>query len=279
MMKEIGLFPIPQDYFSGTGDTYPIEVRNVLAFSRLRSNELGTKKSFHYRFVLLFNVHQSAPVDIAFEHTIVKLHPAEYLLLFPYQHHQFVNLSNRDIAILFITFECDDAALLFPMRNQIGRMNADIECSLMQFIKTYLAPERKRQKSLIVLQTQLLLESIINSEDSRTIATDASLPELLKDILMLISENPFITINEMAAYTGFSEAYLRRTFRAYTGVSLGKYIVEIKHSKARSLLVSSGETVTKIAELCGYTSVYSFSRAFKRYNGSNPLQYRKAYGS
>ena len=40
-------------------------------------------------------------------------------------------------------------------------------------------------------------------------------------------------------------------------------------------MVSSGLNVSQVAQSCGYDSLYSFSRAFKKTTGLSPLAYKK----
>ncbi len=275
--ENIASLPLPPNYYNGTGESFLLDIRNILMFSRRISYELGTKKSLHNRFVLFFNLHKTADIEIALEHTLFKVHPGEYLLLFPHQHHEFVNLTNKEIAVVFVTFESDGAAALSPLRNRIIKLDEETQDAVLKLLNIYLDTGRKRQKNLIVLRTQLLLESILAANDSRSIVSDASIPRQLQDILFIMSRNPAVKINEMAFQSGYSEAYLRRMFRSYFGTTLGQYLVDLKIHKAMSLLSSSRESVTKISELCGYSSVFSFSRAFRSYSGRSPLEYRNLF--
>ena len=72
----------------------------------------------------------------------------------------------------------------------------------------------------------------------------------------------------------YSESHLRLMFRKHTGMSIGGYIQKVKIEKARSLLLGSDSNISEVADACGFGSLYSFSRAFKRVTGLSPRGYR-----
>ena len=44
---------------------------------------------------------------------------------------------------------------------------------------------------------------------------------------------------------------------------------------AKNLLVEDELSVSEISQVCGFLDVYSFSRAFKKWAGMSPSEYRK----
>jgi transcriptional regulator GlxA family with amidase domain len=83
------------------------------------------------------------------------------------------------------------------------------------------------------------------------------------------------TVKEVANSLGISPSHLRSRFRESCGVSLGRHLRRVRLEKARGLLRLSTRRVTEIAEMCGFSSVYTFSRAFHAAYGVAPLEYRK----
>ena len=66
-----------------------------------------------------------------------------------------------------------------------------------------------------------------------------------------------------------SEAYLRREFKKEYKMSIGAYLKKTRMEKARELLLEK-RSVTETALSCGYSEVYQFSRAYKKYYGNVP---------
>lgn len=77
----------------------------------------------------------------------------------------------------------------------------------------------------------------------------------------------------LAAHFGVSEVYFRKLFLAEVGVTPKQYILNLRIQKAKQLLSETFYTVTTIAELCGFGSLYHFCRAFKGKVGCTPRTY------
>ncbi len=99
----------------------------------------------------------------------------------------------------------------------------------------------------------------------------------LATALMHIEENlanPEFDISTLSKISNASEVYLRKLFNRTFKVSPKQYLTDLRLAKAKQLLKNSSTSVTKIAEDCGYSSIYHFSRAFKSATGYTPTEYR-----
>ncbi len=83
-----------------------------------------------------------------------------------------------------------------------------------------------------------------------------------------------ISLEELAEHMGMSKFYFSRKFREYFGVSPGTYIAESRVNLAKKYLVSTNDTLARIAELLGYADQSHFSKQFRQYTGMNPSEYR-----
>ena len=71
-----------------------------------------------------------------------------------------------------------------------------------------------------------------------------------------------------------SPSHLRTRFRASCGVSLGKHMRELRLERACGLLRMTTARISEIADQCGFSSLFSFSRAFRVRHGLSPKAYR-----
>ena len=55
-----------------------------------------------------------------------------------------------------------------------------------------------------------------------------------------------------------------------------EYLTELRMERARQLIISSSMRIKDIAEWCGYTDSYYFSRCFKKYYGVSPEMFRSS---
>lgn len=83
------------------------------------------------------------------------------------------------------------------------------------------------------------------------------------------------SLRELCSVTNYNYNYLSNLFKKTTGSTLREYYRN-RRLEAALLMIGSGEnTVTEAAELLGYSSVYSFSTAFKNKYGTSPTSAKK----
>lgn len=84
-----------------------------------------------------------------------------------------------------------------------------------------------------------------------------------------------ILLDDLSKKFFISRAYLTRNFRKVTGVTIVQYLTVIRVRKACLLLKTTDESITFIAEECGFSNTTYFENVFKRLRGRTPGQYRK----
>ncbi|MGI8473100.1 helix-turn-helix domain-containing protein [Pectobacterium brasiliense] len=82
-------------------------------------------------------------------------------------------------------------------------------------------------------------------------------------------DNP-VTTAMVAERAGFSLWHMQRVFKQRTGITLGKYIKDVKLGKAVLELIKGNEPVIITALQNGYESQQTFTRAIKNYTGLTP---------
>ncbi|AGM05369.1 AraC family transcriptional regulator [Amycolatopsis keratiniphila] len=99
---------------------------------------------------------------------------------------------------------------------------------------------------------------------------------LISVALAKIHEDPAKswTTDVLAAELATSRSTLTRRFRETTGRTPGDYLTLWRMDLAAVRLRDTDDTVDAIARSVGYTSVYAFSRAFRRARDQAPGQYR-----
>lgn len=84
-----------------------------------------------------------------------------------------------------------------------------------------------------------------------------------------------ITVEELETVSNFSYRNLQRIFKARFHESIGTYLTRIKIERAAKLLLFSNDTIKNIAYQVGYSDLQALSKAFKKYSGISPKQYRE----
>jgi AraC-like DNA-binding protein len=107
--------------------------------------------------------------------------------------------------------------------------------------------------------------------------------DALMRIVERIRRNPAAAygVAEMAASAKLSDAQFTRRFKALTGLTPNRFIVEERLARAESYLRETDMGVQEIASRLGYRDVYFFSRQFRRFRGLPPsgVRQRPAHGS
>ena len=80
---------------------------------------------------------------------------------------------------------------------------------------------------------------------------------------------------DLATRFHISEVYLRKLFLEKYGTTPHQYLLEIRLNRAKQLLAEGYLSVTEIAEHCGFTNLYHFSRTFKSRVGETPTAYMR----
>ncbi len=84
------------------------------------------------------------------------------------------------------------------------------------------------------------------------------------------------TIKDLAQLAGMSRGRFAHKFTRVVGTPPIDYLTTWRFMKARALLANSNLDMAEIAERCGYKSVPSFSRRFKKAFGVGPGNFRRS---
>ncbi|MEV4320113.1 AraC family transcriptional regulator [Actinocrispum sp. NPDC049592] len=83
-----------------------------------------------------------------------------------------------------------------------------------------------------------------------------------------------VSLDDLAAQANLSKFHLLRMFKAATGFTPHRYLVDLRMHHAAQLLRESPLSVLQVAIACGYRSPGQFAAAFRRVHGVSPLAYR-----
>ena len=83
-----------------------------------------------------------------------------------------------------------------------------------------------------------------------------------------------ITNERLAEVSGMSCVYFRKLFTQMIGESPIAYVKRLRIEKAKEMLKSDYTTLSDIASMLGYASLYDFSRDFKKHTGIPPSKYK-----
>ncbi len=285
LQRKTPAIPPVENYYGGVAHSNLSIPDYILVFARRTPQLLGTlQKNFdhHHRFVLIVNLETGGAVGI--DRQVVRFGEGQSVLIFPHQFHHYLNLERDRLNWLFITFELKTPDSLMALKNQRCDLSPRALELLGNLLDCTLEPGFRQQgvNNVLALWLALFLNELLRAErvpqPGRGRGGGGTQAEIFVErvhqfLVGHMKEN--FTLGELARHLRMSESYLRSLFRRHFGVSIGHYVRESRLAKAAGLIHNSDLNFSQIAEECGFDSVYSFSRAFKRTNGISPSEYRR----
>lgn len=85
------------------------------------------------------------------------------------------------------------------------------------------------------------------------------------------------TLSSMAKLCGYSESRFSAIYKMLYGVSPVNDLISIRIENAKIMLLSGESTVAEISEACGFSSLFYFSKCFKKREKISPSEFKKLY--
>ena len=271
----VALLPSPQHPLHGRRATPLFLPDNIICFRRVGAADLNRPqrgRALHHRHVLILAL--TTDVTVCVDDRAIRLHAGEGLLVFPFQFHHYMDPERLELNWLFVTFELADTSELLPLRFRPFIITPALQQLAGELVTAYLSTG---EADLTTLLLALLLARARQAEPARRhnhLPTGA--PGLIPQVNQLaLGKDEPLSVKEIARALGISISHLRARFRASCGVSLGRHLRRLRLERACGLLRLSERRVSEVGEVCGFSSIYSFSRAFHSAYGVSPLAYRR----
>lgn len=275
----------PTHYFMGL-DAAPLGLpKNILMFTREDLGKSAHVDSQHHRFVLITAIRHGG--DVCLNGRIIHLCEGSALLVFPHQLHHYLNVV-KDMFWLFVTFEFDSPECIVALRDAAVPLNRDSQESLRKLLASYPRaspfnvhlPDYRKVPACLSLLLEEMLESVPSCDSSGEAPDRTAVP---RNVLFIDKINSFIyknlkedlTNDAIAGNVGISTSHLRSIVRRTLGVGMGRYVKQVRINHAMALLAEGRLNIGQVASECGFSSVFAFSRAFKRMAGLSPSKCAK----
>lgn len=271
----------PADYFAGTGEGPWCWPLNLIAFARKNSRDLQRRtfeSRLHTRYVLVVNLETAGTLNL--DSTAYRLRPGQCHLIFPHQLHTYHDLEHENLLWLFVTFELPDDTPLATLRHSTVTIDAGTKELLTEFVGAYSAKSQTPHRLQSLLSEILLRLIRLSKQDPSTNhqqgeGRDERLLRAIHQHHLRILPDA-LSIGELAKLLKTSESRLRARFRDSFGLSLGLYLRNLRLQQAVNMLRHSEADVTEIALDCGFGSSSAFSRAFGKWSGTTPSEFRRS---
>lgn len=216
----------------------------------------------------------------------------------PNEHH---NISTDDdfANSAIITFECKSRSLkllagriikfgeyekfilnkiINEAKNSYGdRLNELYLTKMTKKDSALFAAEQVIKNSIELLIISLIRNSQNNISTKSDINVNTGSDRIVDSVIAILQEklnaSSNINLDDISFKLGFSKSYIKSQFKKKTGSSVIQYYIQLKIDKAKKLLSHQKYTVSEIADMLGFSSVYYFSRQFKSNTDMSPTEY------
>ncbi len=113
-------------------------------------------------------------------------------------------------------------------------------------------------------------------QDLSTYVPENSSVHLIKTYIRQHFGDPMLSTKEISEYASLSASYACTVFKHETGQTLNQYLTEYRLERAKELLADPRINISEIAGRVGYNDSNYFGKAFKKYTGLSPSEFRGA---
>ncbi len=138
---------------------------------------------------------------------------------------------------------------------------------------TLLTPPPTKKTIDTLLRPLVNLCEVYYKENCDHLTIDTSFEKIIRYVNEYHTEE--ITIEKLSEKFNYSISSISHKFKKNTGMSLRKYIEQLRIHHAKRLLTQSNLNITEIAMLTGFCNSGYLSMIFKKNIGVTPSQYRK----
>lgn len=168
-----------------------------------------------------------------------------------------------------IFFEVDS---LFPTSEPV--VVFDTESKNILSVIRLMYQEYFGENDPLVISSFISVLTVYLSRLSKESIGNPYVDKMKKNIIFNYS-SPNYNISDCFQSLPWSGSQLRRYFKSETGLTPQKYLERTRMRQAKKFLLYDSLTVVQVSQMCGYSDPYYFSRAFKKYTGASPTEYRE----
>ncbi|MFA6547033.1 MAG: AraC family transcriptional regulator [Limisphaerales bacterium] len=163
----------------------------------------------------------------------------------------------------------------FPVMNVSLKAVATVFRRIFQHMESLKPDAEARLHAELARLVALLVQQRIASDPDGV--PTPSIPELLRRPLerMRLYYHLPLRVGELAKLAGMSPSHFARTFKHVMGTSPINWLRRERINQAKRRLTETTDAVKEIAQQCGYSDAFYFSRDFKQFTRCAPTEYRR----
>lgn len=206
----------------------------------------------------------------------------DFIILFPNTVHSYSSEKNVDVGkFIFNTADMTDFGTIFEKKRPVSPLiqyekikNTSLIALAREILTEYKSSSTAVKKAYLLLLAGKLLELC----DFTELQSSAGIiPEVFDFCLKSFRSD--ITLKDVANALYVSESCVSHIFCNKLKINFRSYINLLRINEASALLGKNDMNITDIAAQCGFGSIRTFNRAFLKFKGISPKEYRKKLNS
>lgn len=223
---------------------------------------------FHGNYELIYTF--SGTADVSINGTSETLLPGELLLISPYTVHSFTVANGESWVGVF----SPDFVAAYDDTYRYARFSK-FQCDphIEGILKRYLFCEGQPDRFLHISCLYMVCNECVKK--ARPIQ-DGHSPQFIREVVLYISEHMEheVSLRELATVMNYEYHYFSSLFHQTFSMNFRSFINYFRFNKACTLLLDPANSISRVAECCGFGSIRNFNRVFKQLSGYTPHEYR-----
>ena len=124
------------------------------------------------------------------------------------------------------------------------------------------------------MHTLLAAEAEAYFRDIADFSSESAPVFLIREYIRAHYSDPYLSTKEISEHVRLSASYACTLFKNETGKTLNQFLTEYRMERAKKYLADPRESIAHVASSCGYSDSNYFGKAFKKYTGLSPSEYR-----
>lgn len=210
------------------------------------------------------------------------LYSGDICIIIPGQVHNLIAEKYNKVCIMKLYNHMDLSGL--RLESNIVTKSDSAYGAIKDFIDTIIREDFHRERgyksavNIAAWQIQLFVfRDIPHIEISRN-----EIKKINKKIQLVSDVNTYleqdfpknVSLENVAGYCGYTKYYFSHYFKDTMGMGFWDYYSFFRIKKAAFMIGNSDNSITQIAQDCGFSSLRSFNRMFQKYLNCSPREYR-----
>lgn len=209
--------------------------------------------------------------------TKYKASEGDFIILFPNTVHSYSLEKDVDVGkFIFNTADMTDFGTVFSAKRPVSPLiphekikNTNLIPLAKEILASYKSSSAAVKKAYLLLLTGKLIELCDFTEPQ---SSAGIIPKVFEYCLKNFRSD--ITIKDVANALFVSESYVSHIFCNKLKINFRSYINLLRINEAAAMLTESDVSITDIAAHSGFGSIRTFNRAFLKFKGITPKEYR-----